>query len=93
VGRTVPTYRMHLEGILSRWQDYRRALREEDRALFDKVVNGARQHASAAGYCAHLDPVETALLGMLIELQREVEQIRSRQGVAEPPAPAAGATA
>jgi len=93
MGRTVPTYRMHLEGILARWGDYRRALREEDRALFDKVVNGARQHASAAGYCAHLDPVETALLGMLIELQREVEQIRSRQGVAEPPAPAAGATA
>jgi len=75
MGRTVPTYRMHLEGILSRWQDYRRALREEDRALFDKVVNGARQHASAAGYCAHLDPVETALLGMLIELQREVERL------------------
>ena len=49
MGRTVPTYRMHLESILSRWQDYRRALREEDRALFDKVVNGARQHASAGG--------------------------------------------
>ena len=75
MGRTVPTYRMHLEGILARWGDYRRALREEDRALFDKVVNGARQHASAAGYCAHLDPVETALLGMLIELQREVEKM------------------
>jgi hypothetical protein len=79
MGRTVPTYRMHLEGILARWQDYRRALREEDRTLFDKVVNGARQHASAAGYTAHLDPVETALLGMMIEMQREIERLKASE--------------
>src|SRR5439155_476335 len=29
VGRTIPTYRLHLESILNDWMDYRRALREK----------------------------------------------------------------
>lgn len=76
MGRTVPTYRMHLESILDRWMDYRRALREKDRALFDEVLNRARQHASAATYCAHLDPVETAFLSILLEMEREIAELK-----------------
>lgn len=79
MGRTVPTYRMYLESILDRWMDYRRALREKDRELFDEVVNRARQHASAATYCAHLDPVETAFLSIFLEMQREIADLKARQ--------------
>jgi uncharacterized membrane protein len=77
MGRTVPTYRMYLESILDRWMDYRRALREKDRELFDEVMNRARQHASAASYCAHLDPVETAFLSIFLEMQREIAELRA----------------
>lgn len=76
MGRTVPTYRMHLEAILEEWIAYRRALREKDREIFDEVVGKARMHASAASYCAHLDPVETALLSILLEMQREIRALR-----------------
>jgi len=31
LGRTIPTYRLHLESILNDWMDYRRALREKER--------------------------------------------------------------
>ncbi|MFQ5985920.1 MAG: hypothetical protein ACE5KQ_00995 [Thermoplasmata archaeon] len=79
MGRTVPTYRLHLEGILGSWMDYRRALREKDRTLFDAVVLKARQHASAASFCAHLDPIETALLSVLIEMQREIRELKARR--------------
>jgi hypothetical protein len=58
--------------------DYRRALREKDRALFDAVALKARQHSSAASFCAHLDPIETALLSVLIEMQREIEELRAQ---------------
>ncbi len=78
MGRTVPTYRVHLEGILGSWMDYRRALREKDRVLFDAVALKARQHASAASFCAHLDPIETALLSVLIEMQREIQELKGR---------------
>ncbi len=76
MGRTVPTYRMHLESILSSWTDYRRALRKRDRDLFDRLAVKARQHASAASFCAHLDPLETALLSILLEMQREIDKLR-----------------
>ncbi len=76
MGRTVPTYRMHLESIVGSWTDYRRALRGKDRNLFDKIVLKARQHSSAASFCAHLDPVETALLSILLEMQRELDGLK-----------------
>jgi len=74
MGRTVPTYRLHLETILDRWTDYRRALREKDRELFDRMAEKARMHSSAASFCAHLDPVELAMLSILLEMQREIEE-------------------
>ncbi len=77
MGRTVPTYRMHLESVLGSWNDYRRALRRKDRELFDRVMLKARQHASAASFCAHLDPFEMALLSVLLEMQREIEALRA----------------
>ena len=74
MGRTVPTYRLHLESILNDWTDYRRALREKDREAFDRLLNRARQHASAATYCAHMDPTDLAFLSILLEMEKELEE-------------------
>lgn len=74
VGRTVPTYRLHLESILNDWTDYRRALREKDREAFDRVISKARQHASAASYCAHMDPTILAILSVLLEMEKDAER-------------------
>lgn len=71
MGRTVPTYRLHLESILNDWTDYRRALREKDREAFDRLLSKARQHASAASYCAHMDPTILAILSILLETEKE----------------------
>ena len=76
MGRTIPTYRLHLESILNDWMDYRRALREKDREVFDRLLNRARQHSSAASYCAHIDPSVLALLSVLLEMQREIEALK-----------------
>ncbi len=79
MGRTIPTYRLHLESILNDWMDYRRALREKDREAFDRVMNKARQHASAASYSAHLDPTDLAFLSVLLEMEKELEALRTRR--------------
>ena len=71
MGRTIPTYRLHLESILNDWMDYRRALREKDREVFDRVISKARLHASAASYCAHMDPTVLAILSVLLEMEKE----------------------
>ena len=79
MGRTIPTYRLHLESILNDWMDYRRALREKDRDTFDRLLNRARQHASAASYAAHLDPTDLAFLSVLLEMEKELEDLRARR--------------
>ncbi len=79
MGRTIPTYRLHLESILNDWMDYRRALRERDREAFDRLLNKARQHASAASYSAHLDPTDLAFLSILLEMEKELEARRTRR--------------
>ncbi|OGS50357.1 MAG: hypothetical protein A3K65_08295 [Euryarchaeota archaeon RBG_16_68_12] len=76
MGRTVPTYRLHTESILNDWMDYRRALRERDREVFDELMFKARAHASAGSYTAHLDPVATMFLSILLELQKEVRDAK-----------------
>jgi hypothetical protein len=43
MGRTVPSFRMLLEGIIGELSDFRRALRGEDRSAFDSLMNKARE--------------------------------------------------
>ena len=78
MGRSVPTYRMKLEELIAELSPYRRALREDDRAAFDALMNRARRYASAAGYQASADPMETAVLSMLLGLEKEMEAMKGR---------------
>jgi hypothetical protein len=76
MGRTVPTYRMALESIILSWNDFRRALPKEDKEVFDQMVNRARMHASASTYAAFSDPVEGALLSILLEQEKEIRRLK-----------------
>lgn len=78
MGRSVPTYRMRLEMLIAELRPFRRALREEDRAAFDSLMNRARGLASAAGYQAAADPLDTAFLSMLVGMERELGALRRR---------------
>src|SRR5207249_6680678 len=82
MGRTIPTYRLHIESILNDWMDYRRALREKDREVFDRLLNKSRQHSSAASYCAHIDPSILALLSVLLEMERDIETLKRERSSA-----------
>ena len=87
MGRTAPTYRMLLERVLSEWGPYRRALRASDQATFDRMVNHAREYASAGSNLADLDPTTPILLSVLlaheaelVRLRRALEEARSVEG-------------
>jgi hypothetical protein len=80
MGRSVPTYRMKLEELIAALAPYRKALREQDRMAFDALMNRARRYASASGYQASSDPMETAMLSMLLGLEKELERLRRLVG-------------
>lgn len=73
MGRTVPSYRDWLEGEILRLQGFRKALRDEDKVVFDEIIEMARRHASAASYLASEDPFKAVLLSILIELRKELK--------------------
>ncbi len=78
MGRTVPTYRLALESMAQQWNDFRRALRKDDREAFDSLMNSARRHASASTYAISLDPVESALLSMLLEHEKGLLELKKK---------------
>lgn len=55
---------------------FRRALRLEDKVVFDDLFVAAYKHRAAASYAGHLLPFETFLLAMQIEDHKEVMYLR-----------------
>ena len=80
MGRTLPTSRRILDALELEWRDYRRGLTDEEQRRFDALWQMARAHASAMANQSPLDPMQAAMLGMLLELQGEVERLRGAAG-------------
>ena len=75
MGKTVPTYRNQLEMEVRELLPFRRALREEERVLFDILVNYARTHASEGSFTAHSDPLVPFFLSIAIEQERKIREL------------------
>ena len=76
MGRTVPSFRMLLEGIIMELSVFRRALWGEDRNAFDSLMNKAREHASSCTVAPLLDPMDAVFLSILVEQQKEINSLR-----------------
>ena len=57
---------------------FRRALRRADQEALDQLCVKARQHLAAASYAAGVLPMEAFLLSMLLEQQKEINQLKNR---------------
>src|SRR3972149_4068177 len=80
MGRTIPTVNQVLEQNREQWSRFYRALRKEDRELLDRLFDGAKYFTAACVYQAHVTPSESIMLAMLLHLEKELEQLKSRLG-------------
>ena len=92
MGRTVPTFNMSLEREMAGWAPFRRALRAEDRAVFDRLFVHARQHMAEAAAAARPIPFDAVVMSILLEQQKELARLRRqvadlRGEDPEPPSP------
>ena len=78
MGRTVLPYSHVWEEERSRWQKFRRALRKEDQAHFDRLFELARLHIQAGVYASNPWPLESMLLSMLLEHEKAIEALEAR---------------
>ena len=84
MGRTVPTFRQLIDQEAQRWLKFRRALRQEDQAYFDRVFQRVRLYTEAATYQCHDNPLEAILLAVTIDQEKRlhaIEQVLQQKGL------------
>jgi hypothetical protein len=74
---------MILEHVIHDWHPFRRALRANDKKAFDSMMLRGRQHAAAASNAARLNPTEALFMAILVEHEKELEQLRELKELRE----------
>lgn len=77
MGKTNPTHRDLVRAWSDEWEPYRRALRYEAQERFDRLYEGAQQYSMAGGALNPADVERTVVMGMLLTLATEVDELRS----------------
>ncbi|NVM27476.1 MAG: hypothetical protein HWN65_01430 [Candidatus Helarchaeota archaeon] len=78
MGRTVPSFRMALEQEIALWQQFRRALRPKDRAVFDKLMDEARNHGDAGMLANRPVILDAIFMAILLEQQKKINQLQKQ---------------
>ncbi len=76
MGRTVGTYRQVLESVIADFRKFQRALRRRDREAFQRMMDRARLHSSAASYNIRSTPTESMIISILLEHEKEIESLK-----------------
>jgi hypothetical protein len=75
MGRTVPSFRMALEGEIASWSSFRRSLSPGARRVLDKLFNEARSYCSASSNAARPLRFEGMLMAIIFAQARRVEDV------------------
>jgi len=78
MGRTVAPFSRVLEAEFESWNKFRRALRREDQEAMDALFAASKYHVAAMVYASRLTPMEAILMGILVEHQKAITQMKRR---------------
>ena len=78
MGRTNPTYRNWLTSYETEWASFRRALRADHQANFDRLFDRASEYAGPAGFQNATDPKMALLLSIALSQERELRDLREQ---------------
>lgn len=68
---------MILEKEIKKWKGFVRALRADDRAAFEELMNACRRYASAAGAALRPIVTEAMFMSILISHQKMLREIEA----------------
>ena len=78
MGRTLPPFSQLLEHERRAWAPFRRALRKDDQAAFDRLFDCAKLHVQAGVYLSRPWPFEVIAMAMLLEHHKRLEHLLIR---------------
>jgi hypothetical protein len=71
----VESYRMALDREVQRWSGFARALRKEDRVVFDQLVDVCRNFASAGSNATRPVLFEAMVMSVLLHQQKSLNKL------------------
>ena len=78
MGRTVTPYSQEYAAFQQRAQKFRRALRVEDQLILDELLELGRLHLQSGVYSSAPLPLESFLLGILVEQRKTLRQVETK---------------
>jgi hypothetical protein len=66
---------MALEREIKKWEGFLRALRRDDRAAFEELMNACRRYASAAGAATRPILTDAMFMSILLSHQKVLREI------------------
>ncbi|MCA9945956.1 MAG: hypothetical protein H6656_21370 [Ardenticatenaceae bacterium] len=75
MGRTLQTTTQLIQQEQTAFANFRRTLRRADQRHFDALFAAARLHTAAISQANHALPFEAVLLAMLLEQQKQIDQL------------------
>lgn len=75
MGKTVESYRVALDREVQRWSGFARALRKEDRIVFDQLMDICRNFASAGSNATRPVLFEAMVMSILLHQQRSLNKL------------------
>lgn len=85
MGKTVPSCRIALEGEISRWSGFAKALRREDREAFDELMDACRSFASESSNATNPIIFEPLVISMLLSQHMRISRIEKKLSVIKQP--------
>jgi hypothetical protein len=78
LGKTVPSSRVALEHEIQRWSRFARALRQDDREVFEQLMDICKNYASAASYTTRPVLFEAMAMTILLDQQKTINQLEKK---------------
>lgn len=76
MGKTVEAYSMALDWEVQRWSGFSRALRKEDRDVFEQLIDVCRNYASAGSNSTRAVLFEPMVLSILVDQQKTLNRLK-----------------
>jgi hypothetical protein len=78
MGRTLSPFSQLIERERRAWAPFRRALRKDDQAAFDRLFDCAKLHVQAGVYLSRPWPFEVIAMAILLEHHKRLDQVLTR---------------
>ena len=78
LGKTVPSYRVALDHEMQRWNGFARALRQDDRIVFEQLMDICKNYASAASNATRPVLFEAMAMTILLDQQKIINQLQKK---------------